>query len=754
MPSPRRGLDSIDARPATGRAMTRWLSLALVLACLLHSALFAAGPGYVGSAACKSCHDEAWQSWRESHHYRSMLPATEQTVLGDFGDTTFRYGEVTSRFFRRDGNYLVETDGADGEVQEFEIAYTFGFYPLQQYLVPFPDGRYQALNIVWDSRPGDQGGQRWIHLYPEDQERGVGPVRHDDLVHWTGLFQNWNGRCAACHSTALHKNYSPSKDRYQTHWEEINVACEACHGPASEHVAWANGDRSSTDRGLAVSLADRGAFGPGAEPGARIWTRRDGRRPVTQIETCAGCHSRRSELAENHAGGRFDDLYRLALVEPGLYFPDGQVLDEVYVYGSFLQSKMFAAGVVCTDCHEPHSNRLLAEGNALCTRCHVSEVYDQPKHHRHQAGGKGAACVDCHMPVRTYMVVDDRRDHGFRVPEPGLSQRLGVPNTCTQCHQDKDADWAADTLESWGAGDRIRAGHAPVLAAAWSGDATALPSLLALAGDEGQPEMLRASAALASSEFPAQETLVTVAGLLQSDSSLVRAAAVQSLDWLPPDRRHSILRDLVNDPSKAVRTAVARQLASVRPDVLPGADAAALTALRTEYLQTLRLNADLPEEQMNLGLFLAESGDSVAAEGAYRKALELSPAFVPAMLNLADLYRANGLDNKARPLLERAMKVAPGDPAPQHAMGLLLVRQGELGAAVGYLGQAATLAPNDIRYGYVHAVARWENGDRQGAVSALEALLEAHPGNRELIMALASYYQVLGEDEKLRQLQQ
>jgi tetratricopeptide (TPR) repeat protein len=293
-----------------------------------------------------------------------------------------------------------------------------------------------------------------------------------------------------------------------------------------------------------------------------------------------------------------------------------------------------------------------------------------------------------------------------------------------------------------------------VLAAAWSDDMTVLPSLLALAEDEGQPAFLRASAALASRRFPAQETLVAVAGLLQSEDSRVRAAAVQSLDWVPPDRRHSLLRGLVKDESKAVRNEVARQLASVPLNALPPEDSAALASLRREYLQTLRVNADLPEEQINLALFHTAAGDAVAAERAYRKALELAPAFTPALLNLADLYRANGLDAKARPLLQQAIEQAPGDPAPQHAMGLLLVREKELGAAVGYLQRAAELAPRNIRYGYVYAIALWESGARQDAVATLESLLEEHPGSRDVSTALASYYRELGDEEKLRALQQ
>jgi hypothetical protein len=212
--------------------------LALLFLVLAYPAL-AAAQDYVGSGQCESCHAQAYTSWKGSHHYQAMLLATSETVLGDFSDRTFTYGGITSRFYRRDGKYFVETDNKDGELQEFEIAYTFGFYPLQQYLVPFDGGRYQALNIVWDSRAKSEGGQRWVHLYPED------PVTHQDAVHWTGSFQNWNSRCAACHSTNLEKNYSSATDSYTTTWEEINVACEACHGPASLHLEWAGGDQQA-----------------------------------------------------------------------------------------------------------------------------------------------------------------------------------------------------------------------------------------------------------------------------------------------------------------------------------------------------------------------------------------------------------------------------------------------------------------------------------------------------------------------------
>ncbi len=705
---------------------------------------------YAGSEKCQSCHEKEFSLWKDSHHYQAMLPATDKTVLGNFSGSEFEYAGIRSRLYKKEGQFFIETDNEKGELQEFEISYTFGFYPLQQYLVPFPNGRYQALNIVWDSRPGAKGGQRWVHLYPDQA------ITHEDGLHWTGSFQNWNSRCAACHSTRLEKNYSSASDSYQTRWAEINVACEACHGPASDHLAWTSNtgrDPSGAEHaGFTFSLADRGPWGPGKTEADKTLSRLDGKQPQGQIGMCAACHARRSEMTENHSGKPFDNVFQLRLLEDGYYFPDGQINDEVYVYGSFLQSKMSRSGVVCSNCHEPHSNKVLADDNSLCTQCHDKKTYDGAGHHHHPAQSSGSSCVNCHMPVKTYMVVDDRHDHSFRVPEPRLTLELGTPNTCNQCHQDKDARWALAALESWGVSSEIRASHAPILARARQGDASVLPELLTLANDPSVPGIIRATAVLESGALSSRETMHVIQRQLSSEDNLVRAAAAHSLDFLPALQRYGLLQPLISDPIKSVRMEVASQLSELPLAQLPPEYARELTALREEYLETLELNADMPEAQFNLGNYYTAIGDPLGAEKAYRWAISLSPAFTSALLNLADLYRANGLDRKAASLLEKAVGMAPDDPATHHAMGLLLIRQKNLEKAVEFLGKAAKLNPGNVRYSYVYAVALYESGTHDQAIAMLEAVLEQQPGNQEIISALASYYQQQGDDEKLQNL--
>ncbi|MFL9829092.1 cytochrome c3 family protein, partial [Rhodoplanes sp. SY1] len=379
------------------------------------------------------------------------------------------------------GKFQVETDGVDGKPAVFDIKYTFGIDPLQQYLVEFPDGRLQALSIAWDSRPKDQGGQRWFHLYPDEH------IRHDDVLHWTRLNQNWNFMCAECHSTGVRKNYDATSDRYATTWAEISVGCEACHGRGSRHVAWAR-DRESW-----------WPFGKTEDPAKGLVVRFDERRDVTwpidertgnarrsvapallrkEVETCGLCHARRGAFSEDWSPGRWlSDTHAVSPIARSLYHADGQMLDEVYNYGSFKQSRMFAAGVTCGDCHDPHSAKLRFPGDNTCLQCHSSDTYAGVKHTGHASTSPPIGCASCHMPVRTYMVVDPRHDHGFRVPRPDLSVKLGTPNACNDCHADKPAAWAAAAVERWHGPDRKGfQTFAEALDAGWTGkvDATTL----------------------------------------------------------------------------------------------------------------------------------------------------------------------------------------------------------------------------------------------------------------------------------------
>jgi predicted CXXCH cytochrome family protein len=677
-----------------------------------------------------------------------MEPASEQTVLGDFKKSRFTQRGVTSTFFRRDGKFFVRIDGPDGQPGEFEIAYTFGVKPLQQYLVPFPDGRLQALGIAWDTRPKTQGGQRWFHLYPGET------LRPSDPLHWTGREQTWNYQCAECHSTDLRKSYDAKANRYATAWAEIAVSCEACHGPGSAHVPWAEKRPAGAPRAPAgtTGLVVRLGRGEGS------WVVKDSQRGIAEwngpprasaeVDVCARCHARRRPIVDPYPYGRpFLDTHAPALLDAGLYHADGQILGEVYEYGSLVQSRMFRAGVTCSDCHEPHGLGLREPGNGVCARCHVPARFDTPDHHHHKAGSEAARCVGCHMPARTYMVVDPRRDHSFRVPRPDLSAAIGTPNACSGCHRDRPPKWAADQVARWyGPASPARRPHfAPALDAGRRGLPSAEKALAALAADQSQPGIARATALALLSEYLSPASLPAVVAALGDGDPLVRAAALHALESIPPAERVQIAAPRLRDSVRAVRLAAARALAGAPRQALSAEQQADFDRALAELVASETVNADRPEAHLNLANLYARLGRPADAESELRTALRLDPRFVPAMVNLADLFRAQGRDADGERLLEQALKVAPDGAEALHALGLLRVRQGRRSEAVDLLRRAAQRQPEVPRFAYVYAVALHGTGEGARAIAVLEEAHRRRPANRDVLAALVTYLRERGE---------
>lgn len=705
------------------------------------------GPAtFVGLENCVDCHEAATEAWRGSHHDLAMQPANESTVVADFDDATFTYAGVTSTFYRQGDEFWVRTDGPDGELTDYPIPYTFGIYPLQQFLIEFPGGRLQALNICWDTRSAEEGGQRWFHLYPEGGETGT--VLHDDVLHWTGIYQNWNFMCAECHSTNVERGYDVTTDSYDTTWSEIDVSCEACHGPGSTHVTWAKEKeaaeeagreyRGDPDMGLAVRLKDQNPAEwvfQGPKPHAARTVARTSR---MEVESCGRCHARRGTIQDDyHHGHLLSDEYRVSLLEPELYYADGHILDEVYVYGSFLQSKMFAAGVTCSDCHEPHSNKLRGDGNAVCAQCHLASTYETPTHHHHTAGKPGAQCVDCHMTAKTYMVVDPRRDHSFRVPRPDVAATIDAPDACTGCHDDRDAAWAADVVKGWypdGLSGTPHYGEAIAAARRWDRDW--LPGMLGILADHNQPAIVRATAVRLLGRQPNADAI----GALRTafdDEPLVQLAAADALAAMPERQRLELGVPLLEHPLLAVRIAAARQLAALRAQ-LPQSRRAALDAALTEYREVQAFNQDRPEGWLNLAGLEIELGKTETAEAMLETVIERFPWFVSSYVTLADLYRRTGRDGEAVPLVEDATAANPDDPAGWFALGLARVRTGQGDDAIANFRQAVELAPDEPYYRYVLGVALNSTGSPGQAIGLLGEAYEQFPGYRDITFALAT----------------
>jgi tetratricopeptide (TPR) repeat protein len=710
----------------------------------------------VGSDRCTGCHAKEYQAWQTSHHAAAMQPASGATVVGDFGGAELVRRGKTWRFFRKGEKFMVQAEGPDAELHDYEIAYTFGVDPLQQYLVAFPGGRLQALSAAWDTR-----ARSWFQVNP-----GPDPPP-GDWLHWTSPGQCWNAMCADCHSTAVRKRYDPETNSYQTTWSEIMVGCEACHGPGSRHAAW----------------AEQPAKARPAVENAALVTRTSRLAGPALVALCAPCHARRSQFADHGpSGGELLDRYLPALLSPGVFHPDGQILEEDFEWHSFTQSKMYANGVSCIDCHDAHSAKRRAEGNALCTRCHPAATYDAHSHHFHQAEWRGkpsaaALCVSCHMPGQTFMRVHFRRDHSMRVPRPDLTASIGAPNACSTagCHSDRPLAWILAKYDGW-YGKARNPHYGTALASGRKRDASAEKDLIQLAQDPLRPTVARASAVELLAAYPRASALAAMERALSDPEPLVRATAAQ---WFGGNPAELALRlgPLLHDPVRAVRAQAAARLAGAPARQLPEPQRQAQVTALEEYVEGQRYASDLPSGPYDLGNLYAALARPAEAEQQYRRALQIDGQLLAAKANLARLLAGQGRLEEAETLLREAHAAQPREAGLSFNLGLLLAERGirdeaekmlraaleadprlaaaayNLAVVVGerhpaealaFARNAATLQPDDARYAWTLGYFQARAGDLRAAAGTLEALLLAHPERADTYDLLAEVYLKLG----------
>ncbi len=643
---------------------------------------------FVGSDQCAACHQTQFAEWRGSHHELAMQAANDDTVLGDFSGIEAPYFETTASFTKSDGRFLVRVEDENGKLQDYQITHTFGVHPLQQYLVHAPGGRKQALQFAWDARTADQGGQRWYHLYPEEY---IGP---GDPLHWTGRYFNWNYMCAECHSTNLKLGYDRASDTFDTTYSEISVGCEACHGPGSLHMAQASGESFDDVFGLPADLDDRDGAAWIINPDTGIAARSTPASALQQPESCGRCHSRRSTAAEEYVyGAPLGDTHMVSLLDDSLYHADGRILEEVYVYGSFIQSKMYAAGVTCSDCHNPHSAELHAgpDPNDTCATCHLTTRFATNEHSAEQTGD----CVSCHMPATTYMGVDPRRDHSFR-----------LPNT------------AADP-DHYGA----------AIAAGRKGGAN--DSLLAGIANGAYPAIARATMLTLLEPLKSAERLSRVLEQLDDPNPLVRIGALRALRTQTPEARAQHGSHLLRDPVRSVRVEAALTYAGVR-DLLPLEDSRAFVAAADDYRKAMSASTAMPEAALQLAELESGLGNTAAAGELYEHSLRIGP-------ELATVQHAYGLHKvragdpaSALKHLHQATLLEPDTPQFAYVYGVALNSLGQPEAAINVLADARDRFPGDFDIAWALSTMYRDAGDRTAARRIATELAERYPENERI----------------------
>jgi predicted CXXCH cytochrome family protein len=657
---------------------------------------------YVGSKSCVNCHEQAYKSWQGSHHQLAMQHADETSMLGDFNNVSFEFDGKENRFYRKGEQYWVNIEGPDGQFHDYQIKYTFGVTPLQQYMVEFADGRVQLIPFSWDARLNEEGGQRWYHLYPD--------MANSDEFYWTNTGQNWNFMCADCHSTNLQKNYNAQTNQYKTTWSEISVGCEACHGPGSEHLTLAQQLENSGKAFDGHFGFDRNLSKPVKE-----WIYKEGSTTLQpreieqtqQLQVCAQCHSRRVQLNEknSHVTGKFMDRYLLSNITAELYHHDGQIYDEDYVYGSFLQSKMAEKGVTCTNCHNPHSAKLQVPEQAVCVQCHLGNEYSPQNHTFHEANSEASKCTTCHMPETTYMQVDPRRDHSWQIPRPDLSINIDTPNVCTSCHEDKSNDWADQALLKWFPNSKYR--QQPHFSIAFYASSinhsSAESALTYIAQEPSQSNIIRASALERLANHPGKSSLTALTDAVSDSNEMVRLSVVKGSSPYSLEERWRLLEPLLKDTVYAVRTAAAGAVVQYW-NGLTVQQRSALKPALDEYVEIQQFNSDRGSSRTNLGNVYRAQGKYDLAIAAYQQAIKIEPIFANSYVNLADLYRSQNKEEQAFATLSKGIKAQPRSGMLNYSAGLSLLRQSKPKQAVNLFEQATKVEPNNPQYWLVYGL--------------------------------------------------
>lgn len=690
---------------------------------------------FAGSQSCQSCHAKQFADWKQSDHFLAMSHASDSTVLGDFNNATHTADGVTSRFFKQDGKFFINTQGNDGRNHDYEVLYTFGNFPLQQYLVAFPGGRLQSMRVCWDSRE-----KKWFNQYSGQV------IHHRDWLHWTSASQNWNTMCATCHSTNLQKNYDFNQDSFNTTWNEISVGCESCHGAGGNHIKLVSSEGYSKDDGS----GNRSGF-------INISST-----PELQLHSCAPCHARKADISADmlHTTEIMDDLIP-QVISQEFYFPDGQIREEDYEYGSFAQSKMFHNNVKCSSCHNPHSGKIKLEGNNLCMSCHAPK-YNSKEHHFHGADNEGSKCINCHMPVKTFMGNDHRRDHSFRVPRPDQSIVYGTPNTCTSCHTGKSDKWASDAIVKWYGTRRAYHFSDDLLPGSQLTDKSE-KHLVKLLRDTLQPEMARATAAHYLENIQSMASVEALLWATSDSKAMVRYYAIGSLSAFPPDLwRHQVEKNL-SDKVRAVRIVTAALYHQAGAELVSPAGRSAYAKADAEnrkymeyqtdfsvgnimladyelqgsnhlraielYIRALEKDSLSNYARLNLSAAYSSAGDNQASLKTLNEAAAIDPRNDQIFFNLALLYYEMGDVKSAEENFNKVMKLETQNPSAYYNYGLLLQQQGKLPDAEKILLRGFVIQPQAANINYALAYLYITQNQVEKARRHAEILQRVDPNN-------------------------
>lgn len=647
----------------------------------------------MGPDACVSCHEQAVTDWRESHHAKANRPVSIRNDAAAFTPTRHVYESgVTYEMTLVEESFKLRVIDEGHVIEEYDLVGVIGETPIRQYLAHLPGNRFQTISATYDVI-----NDRWVDVYAgENRMEG-------EWGHWKGQGMNWNSNCAYCHVTEYDKAFDYEGNAYHSTWTQQGLACAACHTGLEEHIAAAHAGDYTT--GLSQLTKSQ-----------------------TQ-DNCVTCHSRRDQLTADafRPGDAYHDHFSLSLPDqPGLYYPDGQILDEVFVHASFSMAKKSHADVSCMDCHNPHTLKpiLPIQNNMLCMSCHQGGVKEAPiivpvEHSFHPPDSTGNQCVACHMPKTVYMQEDWRADHGFHSPDPLMTRELGIPNACSNCHKEESLDWAIEHAENW-YGKRLEASRqrarARSISKAYAGEPEAVNKLLELAAEETISAWRATYTGLLASFLTDPTAEAHLRRMLNDPSELVRTRATLGIAQLA-DGDEAII-DRFQDESRSVRIAASHAMESRNQDTVDPVAA-------REWAEYLGFNADRPQSlflQANQAIRHSKSPTTI--QQYIERAIDLDRANPEAHYQGAILLSRATLNRTARRQLFAGWEIAPKDARFPYALGLLAAESGDLDQAIGYLEETVAMEPEFRRAWYNLSLAYTQQGRHAPAREAMQRARE------------------------------
>jgi predicted CXXCH cytochrome family protein len=608
-------------------------------------------PGFVGAAACESCHQRTHDTWKSGRHSKMVQPATTASVKGDFSKGRVTLRGSAFRFRVEGGQFFITESFLTGKQQEHRVEYTLGNRRIQHYLTTLDDGWIIVLPPSWDVQR-----REWFH--------NVEIVRPDEDAK--KLVQQWNKSCVGCHVSQEEVNYNPATRTYATQWMDFGTSCERCHGPGSAHV------QQYTRSDVSRPVDQRRIVRP---------TRLD---PNTSSMICAQCHSLREIIAPGFkAGEDYSDYFRPILEHESsagpdpAYWPDGRPRRFSNDASGLWQSECFLrGGATCTSCHaDPHAPdvdqnaELAATNNALCTQCHKDIGARLTSHTRHRAESTGSSCIECHMPKTVVSIKATMRDHTISLPAPENTVAFGIPNACTECHADRKAAWAVDQLGTWWPqGRRAKlVARAEAFTAGRAQRPEALDRLIAIAADDRNGPLVQANAIGYLRNYAGAGAVAAILAAANADQPVIREAAISSLK-LSSNRpigertggaaRATLFRAL-DDPRRSVRLSALASIINVGGEQPNADEEKRFGRVGREFAAKARLYEDNAKSQADLGAVHLLTGEFDLAATALVNSISLEPnrPTTTFLLALARLGQQRYEDGRA--LLKR---VPPSDP--------------------------------------------------------------------------------------------